>query len=102
MRSAGASAHYTSPHMAVAQVLAQGHWLSTCAVVPVPQRTFFVVPSPDVRPSPPPALMICQSCNCLRVLHDWCSLTEHQSRGSVSHFITTSSPREYVSPSNPT
>ena len=30
----------------------QGHWLSVCAVVPVPQRAIFVVPTAEVRRIP--------------------------------------------------
>ena len=34
------------------QAQVQGHWLSVCAVVPVPQRAIFVVPTAQVRRTP--------------------------------------------------
>lgn len=34
------------------QAQVQGHWLSVCAVVPVPQRAIFVVPTAEVRSHP--------------------------------------------------
>lgn len=52
--------HTLSNALCVHQAQVQGHWLSVCGVVPVPQRTLFVVPATEVRSCMVPALC-CES-----------------------------------------